>query len=229
METAYIIIAIIILAVALIAVLLRQKSAPPPVTDTMREHMQDRAYQEALGILDLARARGVTIVGQANETAQQIIDNAAHMDVNYKADVKAKLQSVFDTQKELMQASSDDLIKTWQGELEAVRSQDAKVFASIATTIEQQAVKEIDDFKNILLRETLGSQKAIEEKFSESYKEAETELQTYKKDQMASIDKKVTSVLSDVAKQVLGKTIRLDEHEELVLNALEKAKKDAIL
>ena len=55
------------------------------------------------------------------------------------------------------------------------------------------------------------------------------ELEKYRKDRFAQIDQKVNQMAADVAKQVLGKTIDISTHEELVKSALERAKKEGFL
>src|SRR4030043_1100286 len=44
----------------------------------------------------------------------------------------------------------------------------------------------------------------------------ENEIENYRKDRIAAIDKQVTSAVNNLAKEILGKTIDLSTHEELV-------------
>lgn len=55
------------------------------------------------------------------------------------------------------------------------------------------------------------------------------DLQKYRADQMARIDQEVHQMVSDIAKQVLGKAIDVSTHEDLVKAALERAKKESLL
>ena len=53
----------------------------------------------------------------------------------------------------------------------------------------------------------------------------EKELEQYKKDGLARIDEDLNRIVLEAARDVLGRSISLSEHEELVRSALEKAKK----
>lgn len=51
------------------------------------------------------------------------------------------------------------------------------------------------------------------------------EIESYKASQLKKIDTSIHSIVSSVAKEVLGRTISLSEHEDLVKRALARAKK----
>ena len=55
------------------------------------------------------------------------------------------------------------------------------------------------------------------------------DLEKYRADKFAQIDQQVNQMVSDIAKQVLGKAIDVSTHEDLVKQALERAKKENFL
>lgn len=55
------------------------------------------------------------------------------------------------------------------------------------------------------------------------------DLDKYRANKFAQIDREVNQIASDVAKQVLGKVIDVSMHEDLVKAALERAKKEGFL
>ncbi|MBI3341554.1 hypothetical protein HY024_00365, partial [Candidatus Curtissbacteria bacterium] len=59
-------------------------------------------------------------------------------------------------------------------------------------------------------------------------KNAQGEIETYKKNQMEGIDEEVREIVAKVAPDVLGKSINFDDHEDLVWKALEKAKREGL-
>ena len=56
----------------------------------------------------------------------------------------------------------------------------------------------------------------------------EKEMENYRQNQIKKLDAKINTVLTDVAKQVLGKAVDLKSHQELVVEALNKAKAENI-
>ncbi|MCR4325177.1 MAG: hypothetical protein NUV69_05855 [Candidatus Curtissbacteria bacterium] len=57
---------------------------------------------------------------------------------------------------------------------------------------------------------------------------AQGEIDEYKKAQMEKIDEQVAQIVEDVSKEVLNRAIRIEEHEDLVWDALERAKGEGI-
>ena len=55
------------------------------------------------------------------------------------------------------------------------------------------------------------------------------DLEKYRANKFVQIDQQVNKMVSDIAKQVLGKTIDVSTHEDLVKTALERAKKEGFL
>ena len=94
---------------------------------------------------------------------------------------------------------------------------------------------------DLLINEVKGESaellKDIAQKFSQIYQstsetlnkkvvEAESEIENYKKERFKEINRKIYQMIGEVAKKTIGKTIDLSEHEKLVIEALEKAKKE---
>ena len=52
----------------------------------------------------------------------------------------------------------------------------------------------------------------------------EKEMENYRQNQIKKLDSKINSVLVEVSKQVLGKAVDLKNHQELIIEALDKAK-----
>ena len=64
---------------------------------------------------------------------------------------------------------------------------------------------------------------------SQKIDQTEKSIDNYKKEKLNEIDQKIFQIIEDVAKKTIGKSIDLSLHEELVVQALEKAKKENFL
>ncbi len=74
-----------------------------------------------------------------------------------------------------------------------------------------------------------GIEEAKKEHFAELKKvyEAEAEeIKTHKEEVFAKIDKDIYRIISRVVKEVIGKTLELEDHQKLVTEALKEAKKE---
>lgn len=90
-------------------------------------------------------------------------------------------------------------------------------------SLEKITQEQINDFQKLIQQQTISSQKIIEDKMQTAYKQVEEEIEGYKKEKYASINDHIYTVLNFVSKQILGKTLSLEQHQELVLEELTKA------
>jgi len=84
----------------------------------------------------------------------------------------------------------------------------------------------MDSLSARLEREASQIFKDVKIDVDEKIKEAEKIIEERKKEKIKEIENNIYRILNDVAKKTLGKTLDFSTHEELVMKALEKAKKE---
>ena len=128
--------------------------------------------------------------------------------------------------KDDFQRTSDEIIKNYQNQFKDGGEEIQKIISEIS----QQAAEE-----NKKISEALSGE--FTQKFDEIYQsakgtlknkvtETEKEIENYKKERFKELDRKIYQALGEVAKRTIGKAIDLSDHEKLVMEALEKAKKE---
>jgi F0F1-type ATP synthase membrane subunit b/b' len=132
------------------------------------------------------------------------------------------------------------------GKIEEELSKTTMFSRELQSKLHKKAEEEIVELTNVFLelKNTLVSksqsmtEKLIEKLSKEAFKiylqvldplnlktkEVEKELENYKRKKMEEIDHKIYQMVQEISKEVLGKAISLSDHEDLVLEALEKAK-----
>ena len=92
--------------------------------------------------------------------------------------------------------------------------------------LNQAAEKEFIKIQETNLKVSTQISQSIRETLTKKVQEIEKEIDNYKKERFKEIDRKIYQMLGEVAKKTLGKAIDLSTHEKLVIEALEKAKKE---
>jgi F0F1-type ATP synthase membrane subunit b/b' len=88
--------------------------------------------------------------------------------------------------------------------------------------------KLINDQVKTLATHTAAQEDAISKQVSSLIVEAKEEIDRYKKSRLENIDEAVADLIERVSKDILNRTIRIEEHEDLVWKALESAKNEGI-
>lgn len=108
---------------------------------------------------------------------------------------------------------------------EAYGTEIQKIAAEIAVEFKNEALVEMTRFKKELEEKIVIVEGAAERVLDAEYDEIKLEIERYKASKITQIDSTAREVLTDVTKKVLGKSIDLRAHEDLVIAALEDAKR----
>lgn len=125
---------------------------------------------------------------------------------------------------------SHKISKIVEGE---IRNKLDKLFDRLERDLAKQ-LEEIDIWGSQINRDLSDFAKKQQESMIEesqvlvanSFSRIQKQLEEYKKNQLIKIDKQIREIILDSAREVLGRSISFSEHEDLVQQALEKARKD---
>lgn len=103
-----------------------------------------------------------------------------------------------------------------------------KISSEIAIEFKNEAVVELARFKKELEEKIVAVEGATEKVLADEYEEVKKEIERYRTSKMTQIDSLAREILTDVTRKVIGKSIDLRAHEDLIINALEDAKRQNI-
>ena|SRR3972149_1203773 len=168
----------------------------------------------AAELVDSARRKSLKLVQEANSKAQVILAQAGDISEESKTNIDRALQELATKQEDILNQTSVELKDIGLHTIE-----------NAAKEIEKGVLAEVSQFEDIVHKETVESEKLVEEKVNKDYQKVKEEIQKYRDEEMAKTDQSVFNVLKDVSTQVLGHALSMEEHRDLVLDALEEAKK----
>ena len=168
----------------------------------------------ATELVDSARRKSLKLVQEANSKAQVILAQAGDISEESKTNIDRALQELATKQEDILNQTSIELKDIGLHTIE-----------NAAKEIEKGVLAEVSQFEDIVHKETVESEKLVEEKVNKDYQKVKEEIQKYRDEEMAKTDQSVFNVLKDVSTQVLGHALSMEEHRDLVLDALEEAKK----
>ena len=150
-----------------------------------------------------------------------------------EAAVYAKVTEIFEEarkQSMLIIQQSNEQAQKLLGEATEISSESKAALKSqlerVATSLEGRLQSQVTDFNQQLYKETVETQHEVDEKIKKKYDEVAQELEEHKKKKMAELDSGIFEILARVTKKVLGESLNLEQHQTLVLNALEEAKEE---
>lgn len=140
--------------------------------------------------------------------------------------VKEEIKKNIGNLKNDFQKTSEEIIKNYQGQFENGNQEIQKVISELSRQATEEAKKASGALSKELAQKFSEIFQSTEKTLNNKVAETEKEIEGYKKERFEEIDRKIYQLLGEVAKKTIGKTIDLSDHEKLVIEALEKAKKE---
>jgi hypothetical protein len=159
-------------------------------------------------VVDEALAKERKILDDATSEASQIISKTEFLTDQSKTSLDQALQHMEGQLEKNAGSTTNDFTKSYSSALEKLSGQSLSEFQAITKNMGVELEKQTKDYRESLLP---GLQK---------------ELDDYKKLRIAQADRTITHVIQEVSQEILNKSLSLEDHERLLIEALEKAKKE---
>lgn len=169
--------------------------------------------------------------------------------------IEKEIQKNIGEFKNAFQKTSEEILKSYQGQFENGNQEIQRVLREFSQQIakevsnlskfsletqnkilaeaknkilelNQAAEKEFIKIQEANLKTSTQISQSVRETLNKKVQETEKEIEDYKRERLKEIDRKIYLLLGEVAKKTIGRAIDLSDHEKLVIEALEKAKKE---
>ena len=191
-------------------------------------YLRFHVTQKGLEKINIAREKSLKIIQDAALQAEEIVRRAEILKTDTNEKAKIELASLTNLQKDALAKASADLLSVYEEAIKHLNDDDINILKNVTKNIEGLALEEVKQFEKQLHDETVGQQEVVDKKIQEAFGKAEEELAAYKKEKLLAIDHEVYELLKRVTKDVIGKRLSFDDQRELVMAALERAKKEMI-
>lgn len=193
------------------------------------EERQDESFEKSQQILHHAHQKANEIVTKASQKANEVLTTAQGLHEGIQADANKTLQAALQQSNELLKNETQSFLALHQEALKKLHHEYKKQIDTSVTNVKESTETELKGFLDLLRKETLEAQKFIGDKITLEFEAARAEIAAYKTKKLAEIDATIQQRVVTIAQDVLGKSIPLEKHEKLVLEALEKAKQEGVL
>lgn len=194
----------------------------------INNHLQNQLSEKPIKLLEKAHEQAQEILNQANKKASEILASSKSYEDNSAQALKEKLTDLEKQQETVFTKASDDMKLAYQNLITQIQEEDVNTLKTMTKDIESDVLADFKEFRDVLEKETINSEKVVKEKIDEEYLILEKDLEEYKKQKYQKIDADIYNILYRVSEMVLNEGITYEKHKELVLNALETAKKEQV-
>lgn len=185
-------------------------------------------YKKTTKTIEKANSEANDIIAKASQKASDILLGTEYIKDDLVKRSEEDIDRVAETSEQMLEGEAKEFEKQYKQLFDQIQNSYTKKAGSILENIETTADAELNDFRDVLRKETVAAQGYISKRTIEEFEGAKREIAAYKEAKMHDVDQNINALVMQVAKDVLGQTLPLHEHEKLVLDALERAKKDGL-
>ena len=182
------------------------------------EEAEKALEAERAKALEEAKTQGKQIISEAQTRSGQLIAEAASFGNQTRELLGKELQKLQAVELGYYQKALEDTKLTAQASL-----------GGISKDVKAEVVSQIDAIRTSLSGEIQKAQMETRQMLASSYKKMEEEIEAYKKERLQRVDEKIFEILKEVSSKAIGKSLSLEDHEDVVIKALEDAKRENVL
>lgn len=175
----------------------------------------------------LELARQIVKTTQENATKNLEISNTFLKELH--EDVRNKMSQTISESRLNIQNTSGEVVQEYQRAIRDLAAAQEKVLRDSQAQVIEATRAKIDEIGRILPDQVLNLHQGLDQKIQEKLAQADKEIETYKQEQFKEVQEKIYRVIGEISKKTIGRSIDVSTHEELVMNALEKARKDKVI
>ncbi|TSC73261.1 MAG: Uncharacterized protein G01um101470_187 [Parcubacteria group bacterium Gr01-1014_70] len=205
---------------ALIAYLWRTRQEKADM-DTYEQSQESRDHA-----LLKANQEASEIIRTATKKAREMLEGAEMIQRDSSSTLAEELTSLAKQHKQYLKDASLKYVETYEHMAERAQEEYLETLHEASQSMAGDAKHTLDMFETFLKDQTIGYKQQMEKKIEELRDKVNESVNEYKKDKLKRVDKAINEIIIVVAKNVIGRSLNIKEHNELVLRALEEAKKE---
>jgi hypothetical protein len=159
-------------------------------------------------VVDEALAKERKILDDATSEATKIISGTEFLTNESKTTLDQALQKMEEQIEKDAGGTTQTFTKTYSTTLQKLAAESLKEFQTITKNMEVDLQNQTKNYRDSMLPKL------------------QKELDEYKTMRMQQAERTITHVIQEVSQEVLNKSLSLEDHERLLIESLEKAKKE---
>ncbi|MDP2720505.1 MAG: hypothetical protein Q8O75_00995 [bacterium] len=184
--------------------------------------------------------RGNQILEKTIIVAQEIIRNAvtaSQRNVKTSQALQAEMESTLrkgmeqniSETRSLLQKAVEDIVSGYQNQFTDLTKGIEEAGLSGRQEILDVSKQKINELSAGITQELTMVRESTQQQIDQGVRAANEKIRAYQEQKIKEVDSKIYQILIAVAKKTMGKAIDVAQHEELVMEALEKAKKEQLV
>lgn len=193
------------------------------------EGSSEEIYKNRSKIIEEAHEKANKILTDAENRANEIIYKSEYIKTDFVKNLEGSLATLEDSALKVFKDTSAEFYTKYKEVLDRENADNLSKIHETLESIKKISESQLEEFSKSLKKESLDSQVFISTKIQEQLDQVNKEIDEYKKKHMGIINSSINTIVEKVAERAIGRSLQIEDHEKLVLEAFDEAKKDTAL
>jgi hypothetical protein len=180
--------------------------------------LEEKAQKDYQAILEMANKRAEEIIFQATQIKNDT-DNIFN----------SAFQALLENEKQALEKSATTLSNRHLEEIAKLNSESIALITKIYKDFELTTKADLERYKTAISQQTFEAEKIAAQRMKDEYIKLEKEIIDRRTQKLQELDTNIYRVLTILSKDIIGKVLDFSEHEDLVVQSLDRAKKEGVI
>lgn len=139
---------------------------------------------------------------------------------------KESLENIISKNNLIIENTSNNIMKYYQDTVTTLTLNYNQNSTKLMQLLQDNLKNNIDKLSEQSVEELNHSKDLVDQEIKKELEDLKKEMKKYTNDKFKEVDEKVYQIVAETAKNTVGKVINIVDHQDLVMSALEQAKKD---
>ncbi len=163
------------------------------------------------------------------EEARSALQDVEYLKKEFHTDLMSEVKLVLEEAHKSVAAETDKFDAEYAQLLSQTKQEYMAKAEEALKILERIPEQEMKEFKEVLQKESLSAQKLLGNRINELFSAAEKEVDAYKQQRISEVKTQLESATETILEEVIGKKLSRQDHEVLVMKALDKVKLEGSL
>lgn len=178
-------------------------------------------------VVDRANAKAGEIMEGAVEKAEGFIHDVAAIKANIESRAAHMLNDSLEKHKKAFDNLFQQIFSQYKTEFESLKKSMEQEVDTSVEDFEEFAKSEIAELKEDAEKKNALIQRYLQQKIDAEFELARKEIAAFKQQEFQRVSRQIQDQVARITREVLHLSIPTDQQERLILDALEKAKKES--
>ena len=169
------------------------------------------------------------IISTANKRASEIIAQATVVNQDSVKSFEDSVTTMLHNQKGNIEQKAEEISKRHEDEINELNNKIIKLLTTVYKDIELATRADLENYKAVIKQQTFEAEKIAQERMKAEYVKLEKEIAEKKQERLQQLEENIYKILNNISKEIIGNSLDLSAHEDLIMKSMEKAKKEGVL